>query len=109
MAAGSGAEAAGEQGSGGAGCEAYFDTEPTIVLEEPEEEDLGWRVEPVPALTPPSFLPPPPKAIDLDEARPVMPMSDATAHADRRSSRARRIPPVPPSRRPHRPGRRPER
>jgi hypothetical protein len=81
----------------------------TVVLDEPEEQNLNWRVEPVPALTPPSFLPPLPKAIDLDEARPVQPWSEGTAHADRRVPRSRRIPPVPPSRRPHRPGRRPER
>jgi hypothetical protein len=87
---------------------ADVETTTVIVLEEPEE-DLGWRVEPVPALTPPSFLPPPPKAIDLDEARPVVPLSDGVGHADRGGSRSRRIPAVPPSRRPHRPGRRPER
>ena len=80
----------------------------TAVLEE-VEEDWGWRVEPVPALTPPSFTPPPPKVLDLDEARPVPIWSESTAHADRRGSRARRIPAVPPSRRPHRPGRRGER
>ncbi|WP_344221465.1 hypothetical protein [Kribbella sancticallisti] len=86
----------------------------TAVLTEVEEmeaptEEQGWRVEPVPALTPPSFTPPPPKVIDLDEARPVTSWVESTGHADRRGSRARRIPAVPPSRRPHRPGRRPDR
>lgn len=71
--------------------------------------EAGRRVEPVPALTPPSFLPPLPKVIDLDEARPVTTGAEGTGHADRRSPRSRRIPPVPPSRRPHRPGRRGER
>ena len=81
----------------------------TVVLEEEVEEDWGWRVEPVPALTPPAFTPPPPKVLDLEEARPVPSWSESTAHADRRGSRSRRIPAVPPSRRPHRPGRRGER
>jgi len=77
-----------------------------LLVEEPES---GRRVEPVPALTPPAFLPPLPKVIDLDEARPVTPWAEGTGHADRRGSRARRIPAVPPSRRPQRPGRRGER
>jgi hypothetical protein len=81
----------------------------SAVPDQPVEEQWDWRVEPVPALTPPSFTPPPPKAIDLDEARPVTPWVESTGHADRRGSRARRIPAVPPSRRPHRPGRRPDR
>lgn len=66
--------------------------------------ESGRRVEPVPALTPPSFLPPLPGVIDLDEARPVPPSSDGTGHADRRTPRSRRIPAVPPSRRPRRRG-----
>jgi hypothetical protein len=70
--------------------------------------EVGRRVEPVPALTPPSFLPPLPKVLDLEEARPVTPSEGAT-HADRRSSRSRRIPAVPPTRRSPRPGRRGER
>ncbi|WP_157630815.1 hypothetical protein [Kribbella catacumbae] len=74
-----------------------------------DESESGRRVEPVPALTPPSFLPPLPKVIDLDEARPVTPWAEGTGHADRRGSRSRRIPAVPPSRRPQRPGRRGER
>ncbi|WP_203589817.1 hypothetical protein [Streptomyces sp. SID13031] len=72
-------------------------------LEEPAGES-GRRPEPVPALTPPSFLPPLPKVIDLDEARPVAPSSEGTGHADRRTPRSRRIPAVPPSRRPGRRG-----
>ncbi|MEV6417892.1 hypothetical protein [Kribbella sp. NPDC051718] len=68
--------------------------------------EAGRRVEPVPALTPPSFLPPLPKVIDLDEARPVTPWTEGTGHADRRGSRTRRIPAVPPTRRPNRRGNR---
>jgi hypothetical protein len=71
--------------------------------------EFGRRVEPVPALTPPSFLPPLPKVIDLDEARPVTPWTEGTGHADRRGSRSRRIPAVPPTRRTQRPGRRGDR
>jgi hypothetical protein len=71
--------------------------------------ESGRRVEPVPALTPPSFLPPLPKVIDLDEARPVTPWTEGTGHADRRGSRSRRIPAVPPTRRTQRPGRRGDR
>jgi hypothetical protein len=81
----------------------------TVVEEPISEESAGWRVEPVPALTPPAFTPPAPKVIDLDEARPVTPRAEGTGHADRRTSRARQIPAVPPSRRAHRPGRRPDR
>ncbi|MFI5709259.1 hypothetical protein [Kribbella sp. NPDC051620] len=71
-----------------------------------ETGEAGRRVEPVPALTPPSFLPPLPKVIDLDEARPVTPWTEGTGHADRRGSRTRRIPAVPPTRRPGRRGNR---
>jgi hypothetical protein len=71
--------------------------------------ESGRRVEPVPALTPPSFLPPLPKVIDLDEARPVTPWTEGTGHADRRGPRSRRIPAVPPTRRTQRPGRRGDR
>lgn len=81
-------------------------------VEEPEYDEaaLGRRAEPVPALTPPAYLPPPPKRLDLDEARPVTPWAEGTGHADRRAARAvRRIPTVPPSRRPYRHGRRGER
>ena len=74
-----------------------------------EAGESGRRVEPVPALTPPSFLPPLPKVIDLDEARPVTPWTEGTGHADRRGSRSRRIPAVPPTRRTQRPGRRGDR
>ena len=78
-----------------------------LLVDEPGES--GRRVEPVPALTPPSFLPPLPKVIDLDEARPVTPWTEGTGHADRRGSRSRRIPAVPPTRRTQRPGRRGDR
>jgi len=78
-----------------------------LVIDGPHGE-VGRRVEPVPALTPPSFLPPLPKVLDLEEARPVTP-SEGSAHADRRSSRSRRIPAVPPTRRSPRSGRRGER
>jgi hypothetical protein len=79
-----------------------FDDPGELTLEESPGE-AGRRVEPVPALTPPSFLPPLPTAIDLDEARPVTP-SEGSGHADRRTPRSRRIPAVPPSRRPGRRG-----
>jgi hypothetical protein len=81
-------------------------------VEEPEYDEaaLGCRAEPVPALTPPAYVPPPPKRLDLDEARPVTPWAEGTGHADRRAARsARRIPAVPPARRPNRHGRRGER
>jgi len=77
-------------------------------VEEPEYDEaaLGRRAEPVPALTPPAYMRPPPKRIDLDEARPVTPWAEGTGHADRRAARsARRIPAVPPSRRRPRGGR----
>lgn len=80
-----------------------------LVDDHPDDSEAGRRVEPVPALTPPSYLPPLPKVIDLDEARPVTAWSEGTGHADRGNPRARRIPAVPPSRRPHRPGRRGQR
>ncbi|WP_343974081.1 hypothetical protein, partial [Kribbella koreensis] len=57
-----------------------YDREPG----QPMDGESGRRVEPVPALTPPSFLPPLPKVIDLDEARPVTPWTEGTGHADRR-------------------------
>ncbi|WP_344850344.1 hypothetical protein [Kribbella ginsengisoli] len=79
-----------------------YDREP----DQPMDGESGRRVEPVPALTPPSFLPPLPKVIDLDEARPVTPWTEGTGHADRRGSRTRRIPAVPPTRRPGRRGNR---
>ncbi|WBQ03545.1 hypothetical protein [Kribbella sp. CA-293567] len=81
----------------------FDDSDERTVEEVPGE--AGRRVEPVPALTPPSYLPPLPTAIDLDEARPVMP-SEGSGHADRRTPRSRRIPAVPPSRRPGRRGNR---
>jgi hypothetical protein len=67
-----------------------IDTEPTIELE-------------------PVFVPPPPKVVDLDEPREVTLRSEGTGHADRYAPRPRRTPSVPPSRRPHRPGRRHDR
>lgn len=66
--------------------------EDTLVLEEPYAE--------------PAFIPPPPKIVDLDEPREVVLRSESTPHADRLVPRPRRAPSVPPSRRPHRPGRR---
>jgi hypothetical protein len=49
------------------------------------------------------FVPPPPKIVDLDEARPVTSWSESTGHADRLAPRPRRTA----SRRANRPGRRP--
>lgn len=57
----------------------------------------------------PVFVPPPPKVVDLDEPREVTLRSEGTGHADRLVPRPRRMPSVPPSRRPHRPGRRHDR
>jgi hypothetical protein len=54
----------------------------------------------------PAFVPPPPKIVDLDEPREVTLRPEGTGHADRLVPRPRRAPAVPPSRRPHRPGRR---
>jgi len=65
-------------------------------------------VEEEPAEPVPTFTPPPLKVVDLDEPREITPW-EGTGHADRRAPRSRRVPAVPPSRRPHRPGRRPER
>ena len=74
------------------------------------------RVEPEPDTEPtvelfpqPAFVPPPPKVVDLDEPREVTLRAVGTGHADRYAPRPRRTPSVPPSRRPHRPGRRPDR
>ncbi|WP_238158009.1 hypothetical protein [Kribbella voronezhensis] len=74
------------------------------------------RVEPEPEPEPveesyaePAYVPPPPKVVDLDEPREVVLRSEGTGHADRLVPRPRRTPSVPPSRRPHRPRRRPER
>ena len=92
--------------------EAAARVKPVQVEEEPEYDEaaLGRRREPVPALTPPAYVPPPPKRLDLDGARPVVPWTEGTGLADRRAARsARRIPAVPPARRPHRHGRRGER
>jgi hypothetical protein len=66
---------------------------------EPEPEDTLVLVEP-------AFVPPPPKIVDLDEPREVVLRSESNPHADRLAPRPRRAPSVPPSRRPHRPGRR---
>lgn len=72
------------------------------------------RVEPEPEVieeqyAAPAFVPPPPKVVDLDEPREVVLRSEGTGHADRLVPRPRRTPSVSPSRRPHRPGRRPDR
>ncbi len=54
--------------------------------------------------TKPLFVPPPPKVVDLDEARPVTPSAPAGGgHADRLTPRPRRTTP----RRTNKPGRRP--
>jgi hypothetical protein len=73
---------------------------------EPESVDTEPTVEIFPD---PVFVPPPPKVVDLDEPREVTLRSEGTGHADRYAPRPRRTPSVPPSRRPHRPGRRPSR
>jgi hypothetical protein len=49
------------------------------------------------------FVPPPPRVVDLAEARPVTPWTESTGHADRLNPHPRRAP----SRRTHRPGKRP--
>ncbi|MEJ1105903.1 hypothetical protein [Kribbella sp. CCNWLW201] len=49
------------------------------------------------------FVPPPPKIVDLDEARPVVSWSESTGHADRLVPRPRRST----SRRANKPGKRP--
>ncbi|WP_232828955.1 hypothetical protein [Kribbella monticola] len=70
------------------------------------------EVEPEPVEEPyaePTYVPPAPKVVDLDEPREVVLRSEGTGHADRLVPRPRRTPSVPPSRRSHRPGRRPER
>ncbi|MEU0092240.1 hypothetical protein [Kribbella sp. NPDC006257] len=69
----------------------------------PEPEDTLFLEEPY---AEPAFVPPPPKIVDLDEPREVVLRSESTPHADRLVPRPRRAPSVPPSRRPHRPGRR---
>lgn len=71
-----------------------------VVEEEPEEPFE-------PAV--PSFVPPPPRVVDLEEPREVESTSGGTGHADRRLGRTNRAPVVPPSRRTHRPGKRPGR
>jgi hypothetical protein len=65
---------------------------------------------PVPAPPPPAeeetievFVPPPPKIVDLDEARPVTPWGESAGHVDRLIPRQRRTA----SRRTHKPGKRP--
>ncbi|WP_238334886.1 hypothetical protein [Kribbella amoyensis] len=76
--------------------EAAARAKPVQVVEERYEPD------------PEPFVPPPPRVVDLEEPREVV-TADPTAHADRRLTRGTRAPVVPPSRRPHRPGRRPGR
>jgi hypothetical protein len=73
-------------------------------------KESAARAKPVPAPAPPPlppddedtiavFVPPPPKVVDLDEARPVVPSSQFSGYADRVAPRARR--------RTNKPGRRP--
>ncbi len=78
----------------------------------PSKESAA-RAKPAPVQPPPPpqddeetihiFVPPPPKIVDLDEARPVTSWSESTGHADRLAPRPRRTA----SRRAHKPGRRP--
>ncbi|TDO46363.1 hypothetical protein EV643_111216 [Kribbella sp. VKM Ac-2527] len=79
--------------------EAAARAKPVRVVEEPEEQ-----FEPVA-----TFVPTPPRVVDLEEPREVESTSGGTGHADRRLGRASRAPVVPPSRRTHRPGKRPGR
>ncbi|MEV6285670.1 hypothetical protein [Kribbella sp. NPDC051770] len=71
---------------------------PEPVVEEPEFEEYD---EPLPEYVP--------RVIDLDEPRPIAPVGEGTAHADRRAVRRRTPPSVPPARRTPRSRRRPER
>ncbi|MFG1815279.1 hypothetical protein ACGFIF_16040 [Kribbella sp. NPDC049174] len=77
-------------------------------------KESAARAKPAPAQAPPPpppddeetihiFVPPPPKIVDLDEARPVTSWSESTGHADRLVPRPRRTS----SRRAHKPGKRP--
>ena len=77
-------------------------------------KESAARAKPAPVQPPPPpppddeetihiFVPPPPKIVDLDEARPVTPWSESSGHADRLAPRPRRTA----SRRAHRPGKRP--
>jgi hypothetical protein len=78
----------------------------------PSKESAA-RAKPAPVQPPPPppdeeetihlFVPPPPKIVDLDEARPVTSWSESTGHADRLVPRPRRSA----SRRANKPGRRP--
>jgi hypothetical protein len=80
------------------------DYEDTMVLDGLDDYYGTEAEEPVP-----TFVPPSPRVVDLDEPREIAPRSEGTGHADRRAPRPRRTPSVPPSRRPHQYGRRPER
>jgi hypothetical protein len=71
--------------------------------------DLDGLVDPHPEEPVPTFVPPAPRVVDLDEPREVAPRSEGTGHADRRAPRPRRTPSVPPSRRPRQYGRRHDR
>lgn len=77
-------------------------------------KESAARANPAPVESPPPpppadeetievFVPPPPKIVDLDEARPVGSWSESTGHADRLVPRSRRTT----SRRTHKPGKRP--
>jgi len=78
----------------------------------PSKESAA-RAKPVQVLEPPApsldeeetiaVFVPPPRVVDLDEARPVTPWTESSGHADRLNPRPRRAP----SRRTHRPGKRP--
>jgi hypothetical protein len=84
------------------------------VAEVKPRKQSAARAKPVRVLQPPApspdeeetvaiFVPPPPRVVDLDEARPVTPWTESSGHADRLNLRPRRAP----SRRTHRPGKRP--
>jgi hypothetical protein len=77
--------------------EAAARAKPVRVVEEPVYDE---PLEPVATFVP--------RVVDLEEPREVA-ASEGTGHADRRLGRASRAPVVPPSRRTHRPGKRPGR
>ena len=77
-------------------------------------KESAARAKPAPVQAPPPpppdeeetihiFVPPPPKIVDLEEARPVTSWSESTGHADRLAPRPRRTA----SRRANKPGKRP--
>ncbi|GAB2655810.1 DUF2231 domain-containing protein [Kribbella swartbergensis] len=85
----------------------------TQVAQPRVSKESAARAKPVPVPAPPPpadeeetihiFVPPPPKVVDLEEARPVTTSTDSTGHADRLVPRQRRTP----ARRTPKPGRRP--